>query len=273
MLPIAIKQRYSQLSPDVQSKWVSLQQQGKFEEQKAELSLLSSAECITAINPKSITEIFRTQSPTLATVKKYQGEIKSKAAIGFCLLAVNEFFGAKSGLSDGQIDMLSDLIFSEFYYLTLSDLKYCIRQGLLGRYEEKIYGKATPDVIMRWINAHTEQRASEAEQISYDRHKEKLKEERLALSSGILGNEEAIQKIREIRLMLEAKMKAKEKDWAVHYKTVEEYCKASCMDSGDLRKKWEQEYRDLESNQDVSLSQFIQYKERTFLYEVNNPVL
>lgn len=238
------------------------------------LSQLSTPEEINGINPKSLSELFESGTPTLATVKKYQGEAKSRAAIEYCLCAVNDFFGYKSGLSDGQLQMLSDLIYSEYYYMTLADLKYCIRQGLLGRYEDKIYGKATPDIIMRWLSVHSCERMNAAGQKSESDHNAKMKQVREDFENGSFESLEAANRAKQIREALEAKwnLKKGEKTFKSYYSTLEQYCEDLQHSTEVIRSRWHNEYIERkELHKVIDVDTFLSWKEADFLYSVNHP--
>lgn len=228
----------AELKNQIQSnpKWAELIEGRKFEIEKAELSLMCTPDKIRQINPSGFKDIFLNQTPTLATIKKYHGEEKSIAAICACLISVNDFFGQKSGLDENQIITLSNLIFSEYWYLTLADLKYCIRQGILGRYEEKIYGKATPDVIMRWISLHIDERQGRAAEISKARHEARMMQQKEDFETGEflpvegVNREIYVERLKEVREKLDLRILEKKELKAKEMLESEEAIKAQIKD-------------------------------------------
>lgn len=140
---------------------------GKFEEEKALLSVQWSDEKkIKEVGiSKSVTDCIKTESATLATVKKYQGEVILNAAIHSLLYDLKNFFSVGNGMNDRQIELLAQLIFKEYYFLTILDLKFCFERAMVGDFG-KLYNRLDGGIIMGWIAEFSEQKQSKAEELN-----------------------------------------------------------------------------------------------------------
>lgn len=252
--------------------WVELINSGKFENEKAMLSLRHDSETIVNLNPVSVQDALNAKVPTLSTLKKYQGEEVTKAVINSCLIAVNEFFGEKSGLTDSQIEMVSEMLYEDYHYMNVAEIKLCVKNGIKGRYE-KVYGKIAPNDLMGWFASYCNERMNEAAKKSVSDHGKRKKEE----NESKVTDEYALQQIKAIREALEGKWDVEEpnvKKWEIFYRTIPEYCRAEGLDLKEtlhrFSDEWEAEYNERVKSNDVDLELFISMKEQQFLLEVND---
>jgi hypothetical protein len=142
--------------------WGELVAKGQFEQGKALLSVFSTKkEFLDAHTHTSVTDVFRNETATLATLKKYRGEEPMKAVLKYLIQNLCAMLNIGRGLEDTQIDMTCDMIFSEFYWLTVADFKVCFRNGVLGKYGQ-LYDRIDTMILLDWLNVYTEERASYA---------------------------------------------------------------------------------------------------------------
>jgi len=150
------------------SHWPALINAGRFDVAKAELSLVVSKEFMSKlVAPRSMMEAMNVEAfPTLATIKKYRGESTCYAALAKVLSDINRSQGEKKALDAAQIQLLCQMIFREYYYLTIAEIKYTVTAGLSGQYGREFYGDSTADVVMNWFLEYTDQRGLVATGIS-----------------------------------------------------------------------------------------------------------
>lgn len=236
------------------------------------LSLRHDAETICDLNPATIQDALSANVPTFATLKKYQGQDVTKAVINACLIAVNEFFGEKSGLSDSQIEMVSEMLFEDYYYMNIADFKLCVKNGIKGRYG-KVYGKVAPNDVMEWFATYCEERMNTTANNSLSEHGRNRKEE----NESKVTDEYALQQIKAIREALEGKWSVEEpnaKEWKVYYRSIDQYCRDNDINpvflKTELNEKWTKEYVDKNGADSIDVELFMSMKEQQFLLQIND---
>jgi len=143
-----------------------LVENGQFEAEKALLALEASRkEIIVSSSWKTIDDVFSKPTATLSTVKKYKGEETMKAVIEALIISTAAAVNVGKGLKEAQIEMAVDLIFSEYYWLTVADLKVCFRNAIMGKYGQ-MYDRMDVAMIMDWLNQYSEERAAHSIAIS-----------------------------------------------------------------------------------------------------------
>lgn len=252
--------------------WVELINSGKFENEKAMLSLLHDSETIVSINPVSVQDALSAKVPTLSTLKKYQGEEVTKAVINSCLIAVNEFFGEKSGLTNSQIEMVSEMLYEDYHYMNIAEIKLCVKNGIKGKYE-KVYGKIAPNDLMGWFNSYCNERMEAAAKNSISNHGKLKKEEK----ESKITDEYALQQIKNIREALEGKWTVDDpnaKTWKVHYSSIDQYCREKNINpvflKTELVAEWTKEYTERGAAESIDVDLFLAMKEQQFLLKVND---
>lgn len=155
--------------------WVELYQNKKFEMEKAVLSMEAVKEDFLSNDDyKSISDVFNKPSATLATIKKYQGENSMKSVLVVLLKMTVDFFNLGKGMNDKQLVSTAGLIYSEYFFLTIGDIKVCLRNAMLGKYGQ-LYDRIDGSIILDWFNRYNEERQGVAAVDSYNSHKRVLK--------------------------------------------------------------------------------------------------
>lgn len=127
--------------------------------------------------PKSITDAIRSESNSLATIRKEQGE---KVCIAFLIRVLAdcvEFFNVGKSMNDAQLVETCKLIMNEFYFLKVSDLQLFFQRFKTGYYGQ-LFDRLDGSVIMISLRAYCEERITTAESLSLEAHKTAIDEER-----------------------------------------------------------------------------------------------
>lgn len=127
--------------------------------------------------PKSITDAIRSELPTLATIRKEQGE---KVCIANLILIVSdciEFFNVGKSMNDKQLIETAKLIMNEFYFLKISDFQLFFSRFKSGYYGQ-LFDRLDGSVIIIALRAYCEERITTAESLSLEAHKTAIDEER-----------------------------------------------------------------------------------------------
>lgn len=151
-----------------------LKRQGQFDEAKAQLSLIALN--LGAINPASIEAAMSGDTPALSTVRKYHGDETAKYAVKEIIAEAASMLNIGKNLQAHQIEFMADEVLRDWYFLTLAEIKYLMRQGITGKYGE-LYDRLDVAVVSGWFERYNEQRTAQAEGM---RQKERAAE----LSSG-----------------------------------------------------------------------------------------
>lgn len=139
--------------------WQVLIDAGNFEERKALLSVASTSEkFLKAETHRTLEDVFRKPTATLATVKKYNGEDYMRASMEVLVKNTCDLLNLGKALTDRQLDSLIGVIFSEYYYLTIADFKVCFRNGILGYYG-KLFDRIDVMILMDWIETYNQDRS------------------------------------------------------------------------------------------------------------------
>lgn len=97
------------------------------------------------------------QTPTFATVRKYQGEAVTKNAIVEIIAFSAGLLNIGKNLQAHQIGFLADEILQDWYWLKIGELKFIMDQGTRGAYGE-LYDRLDVNMVMEWIAAYDAQR-------------------------------------------------------------------------------------------------------------------
>jgi len=246
-------------------KWTELVKAGKFEEKKALLSMKIKSTDLQKVNPKSIQEVFENETPTLATVKKYQGEIDMNATLHYLIYWVRDSLSVGKSLTDKQIAIAGELIFDDYYYLTIADFKLCFKKGIKGEYG-KLYDRIDTQILYEWVSAYANERFEYIRELGSEETEHNKKE----------YYDAAI--VKKMQDMLEKKVRKElvEKQYqkTFHYQTIESWCAANNIDpvekTKDLKLMWRMEYNSKPENETVSFELFCAFKVGEFLSKVNS---
>lgn len=251
-----------------ESRWVQLQEAGRFDEEKAALSMLHTLEHLADIQPTKWNDVFKHTTPTLATVRLYHGEEKSIAAIQAIFMFLDDFLGEKSGLTEAQNIILSKQIMADYYYLSIADLKLFLKKALDGQYGD-IYGRLNPNVIMGWLRRYVDDRhtiatmKSEAQAGTYKQPSKNLWQAVANAPSGELA------KIRESLMKVsQSKVKEDTRKW----KTLAEYCQDNDLDLTETRQALAEDWqRDFDPSKfsGMTLAQYLVTCEQDHLIKLN----
>lgn len=123
---------------DQSKKWIISSDDDRFELSAAKLSNLHTKRDWQSLLPKTVADAKNDHSPSLATIKKYHGLMTSYMCIARFLWMLKRNSLAKTNIPDTiQNETMVDMcvmLFGEYYYLKLSELKFIAKQFLLGKY-------------------------------------------------------------------------------------------------------------------------------------------
>lgn len=126
--------------------------------------------------PTTVKEAVNVEAPSLATYRKYQSEKDLIVLISQMLVWLLGMVNIKRSLNDGQILLISTMIAKEYFFLKVSEMKYCFWRGLMGDYGE-LYGKFDAMDVMKWLKTYTDIRANVMETESINSHSRQAKQE------------------------------------------------------------------------------------------------
>jgi len=154
--------------------WQNLVETNNFNTEKALLSIeVTKVGYLERLSPKSVLDALKTPSVSLATLKKYREDIVLNSLLHKLIYDVADFFNVGKGLTDMQIEQVCILIFEDYYYLTVADLKCCFNKAKKGEYG-KLYDRLDGAIIMEWIRTYLEERMEISAEISKKKHLEKM---------------------------------------------------------------------------------------------------
>ncbi len=246
--------------------WQPLVNAGTFEEEKALLSLdATKKEYLDNLPHRNIQDIALMPTATLATIKKYRDETKMIAAVCAVLVEASEMLNLGRPMSDYQIKETAKLIFSEYYFLTIADLKVCFRDGIKGRYGQ-VFDRLDVAVIFGWLNVYAEERAA------YFAEKERNKSKQQSFQPSAAAIEmpgyikekfEAIEmRNKQVRELKDEKPKA--------FATLAAYIDSigATQKKEALLEVWKNDYAELKEKV-LELDAFLIYKSNQLLHAVN----
>ena len=124
--------------------------------------MLAMPQYLGSIKPVSMEDAMSGKTPTVATVKKYQGEAAAKAVIEQIIGEASALINVSRNLTVPQIEFLADEILSTYYYLTLADLRFVMREGVTGKYGD-IFDRLDVRVVTSWVDRYVSARLNAAE--------------------------------------------------------------------------------------------------------------
>lgn len=125
---------------------------------------------LASIEVSSHLQVFQTQAPSLALMKKKNQELP-KAYLVLALKELDDFYNlGDKGLTGAQIESLARLILANYHYLTLADLRLFVDQFRLGKLADTgrpaLYGRLDGGTILEALNRYTLARDEAAAQQS-----------------------------------------------------------------------------------------------------------
>lgn len=149
--------------------WVALQEQGKFEKDKALLCTKNWKEGFLSIDTRTYEDTFQDNKyPTLSALKKYLSEehVDSILVILIQLFMDNYSF---TPLTANQVKNLTRLIYIDFHHLNLGDFRLFFDNMLRGKYG-KIYGRLDVEVFMVALGKYADERLEVGSSLNLKRH-------------------------------------------------------------------------------------------------------
>lgn len=106
-----------------------------------------SEEKLESYKEKSILLCIQNDAPSIASVRKYQGEVVAKAMIIYFLNSIDKLLNLKQKLTAFQLDYAADLILEDYPNMKPSDIRLAIRKGLM----KEIYNRVDVQVVLGWF--------------------------------------------------------------------------------------------------------------------------
>lgn len=143
-------------------------QNGDFNPRKALISTFHTTDDLDAIPMDLSPELaLRTPQPTLGDICKYHGRETAMNVLKVLLGIINDAMGSK-GLTNNQLELFAQSIYSEYHFYKTSEIKTVLMHGVLGKLTnekgEPIKFFGTPDMptLMEWFRVCDLQRTDAA---------------------------------------------------------------------------------------------------------------
>lgn len=117
--------------------------------------------------------VAETQTPTLAKIKNEASETDARALLYIAICEVCDFFNVGKNMNDTQIALTVDLILDSFWYLKITEIKYCFRRAMM---REKLFDRIDGNIIIGWLRDYDSERTEEAMRLSDQRESQELNE-------------------------------------------------------------------------------------------------
>lgn len=105
--------------------------------------------------PSTNRELATVDAPVLSEIKKNLGEAGVRAIIVLAISEVVLFFNVGKNMNAPQIALTTDLIIEEFWYLTVEEIKHCLRKAMR---TAKVYDRLDGNIILGWIREYDYER-------------------------------------------------------------------------------------------------------------------
>jgi len=141
--------------------WTSLMSQNKFDiEQAVQVSAADWVEFSESTNyPATIENAVSNIVPSIAVFRKYHDESAALGVISKMVLWTLRMLNVQKSQDDFQIMMTSKMILSDYYFLKLSEIKYCFVRGIHGDFGQ-LYAKVDAMDLLKWLKEYCEQRSA-----------------------------------------------------------------------------------------------------------------
>lgn len=134
------------------------------------LQVYSPQNCLTHVSKlKTMQNVIESDTPSISKIGKQYGSEFQKSFLIAWVLYLNEILTLKRPLGEAQIEMVVDLIISDFPLLKISDITFIFKNAISGKYGE-FYESLTIPKIISWFTDHFEQRCEVAEHLSTQQH-------------------------------------------------------------------------------------------------------
>jgi len=141
--------------------WNALMAQNKFDiEQAVQVSAADWVEFSESTNyPATIENAVSNIVPSIAVFRKYNDESAALGVISKMVLWTLKMLNVQKSQDDFQIMMTSKMILSDYYFLKLSEIKYCFVRGIHGDFGQ-LYAKVDAMDLLKWLKEYCEQRSA-----------------------------------------------------------------------------------------------------------------
>lgn len=106
---------------------------------------------------KTIEQAIDFSYPQLSKIRKEAGDTVVKTVLIEALSDLVMFFNVGKTMNSAQVLQTVDLILDQYWYLRLSEFKYCFNKAKLGAYG-KVYDRIDGAVIFGWIELYLTER-------------------------------------------------------------------------------------------------------------------
>lgn len=124
---------------------------------------------------KTIEQAIDLSYPQLSKIKKDAGEVVVKTVLVEALSDLVMFFNVGKTMNAPQIVQTVELVLEQYWYLRLSEFKYCFTQAMTGAYG-KVYDRIDGAIIFEWIEKYLEERMGEIVEKQTQQHEENKKD-------------------------------------------------------------------------------------------------
>ena len=264
---------FNKQKPEILEHWAKIIEYPNYEFSlvRAERSMNRSPEFISSLKAKNIIQCFNQDAPTLGTLKLYQGEAITNAVLHILLSEVKDFFNVGNTFNSQQLTITRELIYKEYHYLKISEIKYCFRMGMAGNFGD-LYGRLDGQIVMNWLKEYDKERTVFRGNLTLERIKEAQEEktENKFLSDKIM---EEIKKLGARLYQKELEQKTQQLS-IFQYKSLGQYFTAHGKNAGNeieaLRKKALKEYQSNAEYEAYSFDLFFNLKKSELLSEINS---
>lgn len=133
---------------------------------------------------KTISDAINSKAPTLAVIKKENGEDFTRSFLVLWLVYLNTLLDLKNPMNEDQIELCSDSVLSEFYMLKMSDLTFIFKEIVSGKHG-KFYERLSISDILNIFNNYFDERCKVAEEESLRNHNDMKSDMTFATSKNI----------------------------------------------------------------------------------------
>jgi hypothetical protein len=98
-------------------------------------------------------------TPSVSQLKNLRSE---EYAIGILVILLKEVcdnLNISGTMTDAQIGFAAQMIASDYFFLKISELRFCFLSGLMGKYG-KVYDRLDVGVLYEWLQQYDKERAS-----------------------------------------------------------------------------------------------------------------
>lgn len=101
----------------------------------------------------------RLATPTLASLKNYGalGEHSAFIVLIALIKEVADNINVGKSLNDAQLGFAAKMIYNEYYYFKISEIRYAFLQGIMGQYGQT-FDRIDVSVLINWLSQYDEER-------------------------------------------------------------------------------------------------------------------